>query len=194
MESIFRPASEKDAEEIFNLFETAVRRLQTQRIDQWDDTYPDRRLLGEDIAGRQMYILTRGGRITAAVVLNEEQDGVYGGADWTDRDGRVAVIHRLCVHPDFQGMGVGRQTVLAAENHLKGAGYTSIRLDAFKKNAASLRLYDRMGYSPAGHAVLHKREFVLYEKLLGRTRNINQADADTSAVMCFPENMGTTGD
>ena len=166
MESLFRLASGIDTDEILVLFFKAIERLRTNDIDQWDDQYPNRYTIAEDIEKGQMYVLSQNGQIVSAVVLNEEQPKAYGSAAWSDRYGRVAVIHRLCVHPDFQGMGIGRYTLGAGEKFLADIGYTSIRLDAFMENRKAITLYESLGYTLTGKEVFRKGEFGLYEKLL----------------------------
>jgi ribosomal protein S18 acetylase RimI-like enzyme len=155
-----------DFDEICLLFERAIELLQADHIDKWDDSYPDRQILWDDIAKSQMFALTFEGRIAASVVLNEEPNDGYDNADWMDREGRPAVIHRLCVHPDFQNRGIGRLILSEAENYLADSGITSIRLDAFCENKKSLFMYERMGYSLRGRAVYRKGNFNLYERCI----------------------------
>ncbi len=75
------------------------------RIYQWDEIYPDDKILLEDILRGEMYLLEAEGRLAACIVLNEEQDDLYRTGSWRFTGQRVAVIHRLCVHPKFQGAG-----------------------------------------------------------------------------------------
>jgi ribosomal protein S18 acetylase RimI-like enzyme len=166
LDPIFRRASETDADEVAALFQAALRHLRAEGIDQWDELYPDRAILEEDIAKGEMYLLIDEGKLASAVVLNEEQYEEYSTAGWIDRDGRTAVVHRLCVHPDLQGQGVGRETMRRCEELLAEAGYSSARLDAFSENRAALRLYEGLGYCRRGTAVFRKGAFGLYEKLL----------------------------
>jgi ribosomal protein S18 acetylase RimI-like enzyme len=166
MERVFRCTARGDLAEVTALYKKAVRRLQRCGIDQWDAEYPDRRILAEDIEKRQMFVVTFDGRIVSGIVMNTSEPEGYGAADWTDREGRFAVIHRLCIHPDFQGLGIGKLTLRAAENHLRDMGCTSVRLDAFLLNPAALGLYAGTGYSRRGTAVFRKGEFALFEKLL----------------------------
>lgn len=166
MGDIFRLATDSDLDAVWLLFRKAIENLQRHQIDQWDDTYPDRRILAEDIAKRQMHVLVCDGNIVSVIVLNEEQNDAYETANWEDLTGKFAVIHRLCVHPDYQGRGIGRETVYQSQNFLSDTGYTSIRLDAFRENKKSLDLYEGMGYVQRGTAIYRKGVFNLYEKRL----------------------------
>ncbi len=48
--------------------------------------------------------------------------GKIVGAILTGHDGRRAIIHHLCVHPNFQRLGIARTLVEMAEAALKNEG------------------------------------------------------------------------
>jgi len=162
----FRPAEESDFEQVCALFAQAVGQMRQQGVDQWDERYPSREILLEDIRKGQMLLLTIDGKIASAVVLNEEPNSGFVNGDWKYTNGRIAVVHRLCVHPAFQGRGVGRQTMDFAERYLADRGYGIIRLDALIRNPRAMRLYEDLGYRRAGTEVYFHREFALLEKRL----------------------------
>lgn len=166
MERIFRPAGLADYDEVLEVFQSAVGHMRSQNIEQWDEIYPDPNTLLEDIKSGQMYLLGEDGAIFSAVVLNEDQAEEYQTGDWQYEDGRIAVLHRLCVHPGYQKKGIGRETILASEHLLVEMGYTTVRLDTFVENPHAVRLYESMGYSHAGKVVFRKGEFYLFEKQL----------------------------
>lgn len=159
-------ATDADFDKIWLLFKKAIQNLQINHIDQWDEHYPNKQTLTEDIEKQHMYVMALDGNIVSVIVLNEEQNDDYDKMNWTDCTGKFAVFHRLCVHPDFQNRGIGRETVISAERHLAHCGYTSIRLDAFLKNEISLKMYEGLGYMLAGNTFYEKGEFGLYEKKL----------------------------
>jgi ribosomal protein S18 acetylase RimI-like enzyme len=162
MEEIFRRAKAADFEAVAALYEKAVSDLRSKQIDQWDEIYPDSKTLRADIRKRQMYVLTRDGGIVSAVVLGRKQHELYKTVRWSC--GRPAVLHRLCVHPEHQHLGVGRATVVCAEQRLRKKHRCSVRLDAFLQNPAALRLYESLGYTRVGVVHFRKGEFGLYEK------------------------------
>ncbi|HEX3039603.1 MAG TPA: GNAT family N-acetyltransferase, partial [Caproiciproducens sp.] len=102
----------------------------------------------------------------AAVVLNEEQDTQYQTGKWKYTNGKIAVIHRLCVKPTEQHKGLGRKMMQLAEQELRRQGYRSVRLDAFTHNPFSCRLYESIGYRRTGEVLFRKGRFYLYEKTL----------------------------
>lgn len=162
----FRLADVSDFAAVQSLFKLAISKMQAEQIDQWDEVYPDQAILAADIDRRQMYLLVIDGVIAAAIVLNEYQDEEYAAGDWNFLNGRIAVIHRLCVHPVFQDAGIGKRTIQLAEEILASQGYAAIRLDSFLENPKALRLYRRLGYRPAGTVRFRKGKFQLFEKML----------------------------
>jgi ribosomal protein S18 acetylase RimI-like enzyme len=166
MEKLLRKAVTEDFKEVAALYHAAVARMIEDRIYQWDEIYPDDKILLEDILRGEMYLLEAEGRLAACIVLNEEQDDLYRTGSWRFTGQRVAVIHRLCVHPKFQGAGIGKKTVRLAEAMAKENGYGIIRLDAFSQNDHARNLYKNLGYTYAGQVNFRKGLFYLMEKAL----------------------------
>lgn len=162
----FRLANIEDLPDVLRLFKHAVSDMCVRGIQQWDEFYPTEQLLRGDIESRQMYVLVCDGIIVSAAVINEKQDEGYETADWTYKEEKVAVLHRVCVSPVQQNRGFGKETVLFAEKVMKDGGYTAVRLDAFSQNASALKLYEGLGYTRAGEVMFRKGRFFLYEKLL----------------------------
>ena len=133
-------------------------------IYQWDEVYPNEEVLAEDIQNQELYLMTEEETLLACIVINESQDEAYGSASWKYNEGRIAVIHRLCVSSEYQGIGIGRKTMQLAEAMIKKAGYSSIRLDAYSDNPYARKLYERLGYTYVGIVRFRKGLFYLMEK------------------------------
>ena len=108
--------------------------MHSQKINQCGDLYPSKSDLLEDIENQQMHLLVDKTRILSAVVLNESQAEEYQKGNWLWKDGKIAVVHRLCVYPDFHSRGIGRKTMLLAETFLAENEYATVGLDAFTQN------------------------------------------------------------
>ncbi len=164
MEYRFRPAEASELKEITELYLGSIKHLAELGIEQWDEIYPNETVLAGDIKNREMYVLTDGSRILSCVVINENQDEEYRTGSWSYREGRIAVIHRLCVDHRAQGRGLGNITMGFAERQIKAAGYSAIRLDAFTDNYISRKLYEKLGYTYTGTVTFRKGLFYLMEK------------------------------
>ncbi len=162
----YSKARPEQTEEVFSVFSAAIINMEKQEIHQWDDIYPDKAIITEDIARNQMFIGTIDNKIAVCFVLSEECDEEYKNGQWKWPEARFCVIHRLCVSPDFQNQGIAAKTLNYIENLCKSQGYDSIRLDCFTENPFSRKLYDKAGYSVVGYADWRKGRFELREKKL----------------------------
>ena len=162
----FSTAQAEDLAEILLLFRAATTRMDAHGVYQWDEIYPDEGILSEDIARGNMTIGKIDGRIAVAFMLDFCEDSDYETAAWRYCAQDIVVLHRLCVHPDFQGQGVARQAMDYLENEVRARGVQTIRLDAFSQNPAALHLYESRGYQKAGEISYRKGLFYLYEKKL----------------------------
>ena len=162
----YSKADINDLEEIYSLYQNAIIAMEKDNIHQWDEIYPDKDILKEDITKNQMYIGKTDNKIAVCFVLSEECDEEYKNGKWQWPDSKFCVIHRLCVNPKFQNQGIATQTMEYIEKLCKEAGYDSIRLDCFTENPYSRKLYDKAGYSVVGYADWRKGRFELREKLI----------------------------
>lgn len=160
-------ANRSDFPYVLSLYAGAVRKMREMGIDQWDELYPDRDLLLQDIERREMLLAESGGELVSAFVVNEEQSPEYKEVDWhICRVDPPGVIHRLCVCAQAQGKGLGKRTLEAAEQRARTLGYHAIRLDSFTENPSANKLYQSAGYQKAGTVRFRKGIFICYEKLL----------------------------
>ncbi|MDD5928982.1 MAG: GNAT family N-acetyltransferase [Spirochaetales bacterium] len=153
-------------EEVFSVYSNAIIAMEKDGIPQWDEIYPDKAIIKEDIEKAQMYIGTENEKIAVCFVLNTECDEEYKNGKWSFPDSNFCVIHRLCVSPEFQHKGIAGKTMNYIEELCKENGFDSIRLDCFTKNPYSIKLYNKAGYSVTGYADWRKGRFELREKKL----------------------------
>ena len=160
------PAAHENLDEITVLFKKAIDLMNSTGIPQWDDVYPNRTDFEEDINKGEMFACMIANKIAAVYVINTEYDSDYANGKWQYPNSRFCVFHRLCVHSEFQNMGLGKRVVTLAEAHAKRIGFESVRLDAFSQNPYALRVYEKLGYIKVGEANFRKGLFYLYEKTL----------------------------
>ena len=68
------------------------------------------------------------------------------GVILTGHDGRRAIIHHLCVHPDYRRQGIARLLVQNAEDSLRKEGITKIFGLVFRDNAPANAFWEEQGY------------------------------------------------
>lgn len=157
-----------DLKSITTLYTSVTKHLRNKGVSQWDRFYPNRFVIGKDLKSGRLHAILNDGFCIGAVVVNEDQSSKYTSLPWSDQEGRPAVIHRLAVHPDSQGKGIGKQLLLYAEELAKSQGFTSIRLDAYTANPAAIMMYERAGYKPIGQIrfPFRKQPYQCFEKVL----------------------------
>lgn len=162
----FSFARKGDLTELMALYRAATQHMDARGVFQWDEIYPSAVIVSEDIARGQMQLGRIEGAIAVAFALETCARGEYEPAAWRYDESHFIVLHRLCVHPAFQGRGVARQAMDALEAETLARGIRTIRLDAFSQNPTALRLYESRGYEKAGEIQYRKGLFYLYEKKL----------------------------
>ncbi|NLK95435.1 MAG: GNAT family N-acetyltransferase [Clostridiales bacterium] len=160
----FLLAQMEDLDSVFSMFTDAIKEMNKNNIDQWDNIYPDKNILKEDISKGELYIGLYHGKIASAYVINQESDDQYANGHWKYPESTYYVIHRLCVNPLFQNRGIGKLTMFHIENEIRKKGIETIRLDAFTLNPYAVKLYEKLGYIKVGFANWRKGKFYLMEK------------------------------
>lgn len=167
MEEInFRQGRREDLPEITALAAAAISQMERCGIMQWDELYPTGEDFAADILAGQLCAGLIGDKIAVVYTLNGLFEEAYKNGMWKMPERPFVILHRLCVHPDFQNKGVAYRTMLHIEKQAAKSGIEAIRLDAFSGNPYSLRLYQKCGYTKVGTASWRKGLFYLMEKYL----------------------------
>jgi len=161
--SIATPA---DLVELTALKDACIARMRADGIEQWDEIYPDAGVIGADIEAATLQVMRLEGGIAGCLTLDTNLDPLWAGLDWRPVDGTVGSVHRVMVHPSFQGRGLAKQLMAHAESLAREKGWRAIHLDCFTANPAALALYERLGYRRTGTALMRKGPFICFEKIL----------------------------
>ncbi len=162
------PIKIDDQKSVVELYKSVTSHLRRSKIHQWDWFYPNRMIIGSDLKEGNLYGVKQDDVVIAAVVVNEKQTARYANVNWIDWSGKPACIHRLAVHPQFQGKGLGKKLLQFAEEHAFMQGHSSIRLDVYSGNPAAVGMYRRAGYKEIGiiHFPFRKLPYFCFEKPL----------------------------
>ena len=111
----------------------------------WSSTEQSRRALNpvdDSKEGIDRYLRRNPNTCFAAV-----KDDKIVGVILAGHDGRRAIIHHLCVHPDCRRMGIAAHLVSLAEDALKKEGIQKIFGLVFKDNEPANAVWEQQGYS-----------------------------------------------
>lgn len=162
----YRSGNTSDLDAVCSLLRDAVSEMERHGIFQWDEIYPCREDLEEDIRKNILYLVTEDDVVIAFYVISRECDEQYGNGNWLSDEESSYILHRFCVDPKFQHRGLGREILLHIEEQIKEMGCRSVRLDVFTKNPYAQKLYRHNGYECRGYADWRKGRFDLMEKIL----------------------------
>ena len=136
-------------------------------IDQWDEAYPNKTIIEQDLLDGCYYIGCIENEIVAGMRLDNIQDSSYLTIDWKDQSDNFMLVHRLGSKTKVWGGGVGKQMMLFAENLAQEKGCTSFRLDTYSHNPKAMEFYKKLGYTQLGRIYLKPNKDIYYcfEKL-----------------------------
>jgi len=99
----------------------------------------------------------------ATFILDTRQDVDYLDVTWQYEGDSIYVLHKVAVHPDFQGLGLGKKMTLSAIQKARNEGGDAFRLDTYSLNPTSVRLYQSLGFDQAdGYCYFHGHEAPFY--------------------------------
>ncbi|MFI2741574.1 GNAT family N-acetyltransferase [Zhouia sp. PK063] len=167
---MIRKATAADIDNILQLTKACASAMIAKNIYQWNEKYPSRAAFETDVARNELFVLEIDENIVGCIVISTFMDEVYHPVKWlTPNTENHFYIHRLGVHPDFQGNGYAQALMHFAENMGVEANKTSIRLDTFSKNPKNLKFYEARGFERLEEIYFKQQSeysFYCYEKIL----------------------------
>ena len=156
----------QDLSDILDIISKCIKYMESQGIYQWNKFYPNLNIIENDIKNKDCYVLKDNGKCVAYVAINEEQSPEYSQINWGTEGRKILVIHRLSVHPEFQGKGIAKKILKFIEDFAAENNYLCIRLDAYSGNGKAIKLYENFGYKKVGQFYFPKKDlpFYCYEK------------------------------
>jgi ribosomal protein S18 acetylase RimI-like enzyme len=165
---VTRRATPADVPAILALIRRVVPLMNAGGNFQWSADYPNEAVFTEDIQQNHLWVAELDGAVAGVAALTMDQDEEYAQADW-DVAEPALVTHRLAVDPAAQGRGIALALMAQAETQARAQGLHVLRVDTNSENAATQRLFPKLGYRFAGEITLAFRpglRFFCYEKRL----------------------------
>jgi ribosomal protein S18 acetylase RimI-like enzyme len=166
---MIRKATITDIEPILNVTKACADHMISKGIYQWNTYYPNAKAFQNDIQRNELYVLNIENDILGCVVISTYMDEEYVPIDWLTPNENNIYIHRLAVHPKYQGLGYAQQLMTFAEKYAIAHHYSSIRLDTFSQNKRNQKFYELRGYKRLADIYFPKQSeypFHCYELVL----------------------------
>ena len=165
-----RKSNDKDISRLCEIFDEARSTIAKLGIDQWQDGYPSKQVIDEDIKLSRSYVIETDGQIYGTFVLVEDgeitYDKIYEG-HWLTGDScqSYIAIHRVAISVEKRGSGISGNIVAFASNRAKELGRSSLRIDTHEGNAVMRRMLEKNGFEYCGIIYLQSGDKrVAYEK------------------------------
>ncbi len=172
-EPIARLAKKSDLPKIMPIFEEARASMARLGIDQWQDGYPFREDIENDIANHESYVLCINRVIVASFAVLLHEDATYRNiveGEWlTGNTTNYAAVHRVAVSGSGRRRGLATALLsyaydLAMENRLD-----ALRIDTHEGNLPMRRTLEKNGFIHCGTIFLENGDTrVAYEKIVAR--------------------------
>lgn len=165
-----RKAAPEDLDALMAIFDEARVTIGKLGIDQWQDGYPQREIIEEDIrAGWTRVIETEDGvRGTFCLFFDGEPtyDKIYEGHWLTgDENRNYLAVHRVAIAVASRGTGLSSALIENAAEEARAAGKGSIRIDTHEGNVVMRRMLEKNGLRYCGVIYLVNGDpRVAYEK------------------------------
>ena len=170
--TVIRKTETKDLDSIMSIFSEARKTIALLGIDQWQNGYPSRPVIEEDVKREQSYSVLSDGKIVAtfALLLHGEPtyDEIFEG-NWLtgDEKGHYIAIHRVAIAISSRGSGISGKIIDFAADIARFLGKKSLRIDTHEGNVVMRRMLEKNSFVHCGTIYLQDgNKRVAYEKVL----------------------------
>ena len=167
----------EDLSVLMQIFDEARRTIASLGIDQWQDGYPSRDVIEEDVKKAQSYcVLCESGEggyeIVGTFALIDDGEPMYDkifDGKWLTGDfsDNYFAIHRVAISVKNRGSGISTGIIDFCAEQARNAGKISLRIDTHRGNLVMRRMLEKHGFIHCGTIFLSDgAERVAYEKIL----------------------------
>lgn len=148
----FRRASGSDTGRIMEIVRQAQDYFRIHSIDQWQNDYPNNKVICADIQNKSGYVILTDDKIVAYAVLSFDKEDAYEAlycGEW-QRTEDYAVIHRMAVDNAFKGRGLASVILKKFEEICLAKGIRYIRTDTHEENIPMQDFLRKAGFKYCG--------------------------------------------
>ena len=167
MDYHFRPAKYSEASQVWQILKDAIKRRKEDGSNQWQDGYPNMKVVKSDIEKKIGFVLTQNNTIIGytAVIINDEPDYINIEGKWlSDQD--FVVYHRVAVSEEFLAKGMAKKMIKLIEQYALSKNIYSLKVDTNHDNIPMMKIFEKLGYSFCGIVYIRKSPRRAYEKVL----------------------------
>ena len=156
---------------IIAIINDAKEYLASQKIDQWQNGYPNAEQVANDIKNNESYVVVNDeNEIIATAMFTTNPEPTYKIIDgnWNiDENEKYGVVHRMAIKKEFRKFGLA--TFIFHEFHMQllEKKIKSLKIDTHEKNLGMQALIKKLGYTYCGiiYTNYHAKR-VAFEKVI----------------------------
>lgn len=162
---MIRRATTEDIADIMSIVADAQLSLRELGIDQWQDGYPSKEVIAEDIASKVGYVYCVENRIIgyAAIVFDGEEAYTQISDNKWNTTNNYVVVHRLCVRRGDTKTGIAMALMDYASQMAIARGCTGFRIDTHRGNIRMLSMLEKLGFKYVGVIYYDSGERLAYD-------------------------------
>lgn len=150
-----RKTTAADLDEIVPILEEARRTIAALGINQWQDGYPNRAAIEEDLRLDRSYVLAENGHVVGTFALIPDGEPLYDvieNGHWTTGDDSrdYNAVHRVAIAVASRGSGASTIMVDFVRSLTRMAGKASVRIDTHEGNRVMRRMLEKHGFVHCG--------------------------------------------
>ena len=152
------------------IFDEARATIAALGIDQWQNGYPNREVISEDIKKAQSHCVSVDGEICGTFALIVDGEPTYNeifDGKWLTGNGNdnYFAIHRVAISVKCRGKGISTAIINHCAEEAKKAHKKSLRIDTHKGNIVMRKMLEKHGFIHCGTIYLDSGDArVAYEK------------------------------
>ena len=164
---LFRQAQIEDLEAIWQIILYAKETMRQRGSLQWQDGYPFRGTIEQDIAHHYAYVVEEAGEIVAYAAISGDGEPTYQKIEgaWLS-DAPYIVGHRIAVSERGKGKGLASYIIQQAEEIALVRGFHSLRADTNYDNLAMKHILEKEGFVYCGIIQVRDGKREAFQKIL----------------------------
>ena len=159
----------EDIDTVLLIIGQAKNYLREHGINQWQNEYPNKDTIVDDVQKGHGYVLLKDDIITGTVAVTFDGEKTYNRIDegeWVS-DKEYATIHRIAVDEQCKGSGLASVIIGYVVKMCHSRDVRSIRVDTHRKNRSMQRMLLKNGFQYCGIIYLEDHsERIAFEKIL----------------------------
>ena len=144
----------EDIPAIIAIINDAKEYLASQKIDQWQNGYPNTEQVANDIKNNESYVVINDENeviATAMFTTNPEPTYKIIDGNWNiDENEKYGVVHRMAIKKEFRKFGLATFMLHEFHQQLLKKNIKSLKIDTHEENFGMQAMIKKLGYTYCG--------------------------------------------